>query len=78
MVEEHTSWQEKNNDFQLKKRTVEIHELKLLKQLSEKKAEFFVECSTGTYVRTLAEKIAESLGHSWSCCRIKKSWFWEF
>ncbi len=51
----------KNNDFQLRKRIVEIHELKLLKQLSEKKAEFFVECSTGTYVRTLAEKIAESL-----------------
>ena len=48
--------------FELKKREVKIFSLKLLKQLSLDKAEFYVKCSSGTYIRSLAESISEALG----------------
>lgn len=48
--------------FELKKREVKIFSLKLLKQLSLDKAEFYVKCSSGTYIRCLAESISEALG----------------
>ena len=48
--------------FELKKREVKIISLELLKQLSFDKAEFYVKCSSGTYVRSLAESISEALG----------------
>ena len=48
--------------FELKKRDVKILSLKLLKQLSFDKAEFYVKCSSGTYIRSLAESISEALG----------------
>lgn len=48
--------------FELKKREVKILSLKLLKQLSFDKAEFYVKCSSGTYIRSLAESISEALG----------------
>ena len=52
----------KNIQFKIKKREVNIYELRLLKKISQNKALFFVECSSGTYVRSLAESLAESLG----------------
>ena len=48
--------------FELKKREVKILSLKLLNQLSFDKAEFYVKCSSGTYIRSLAESISEALG----------------
>ena len=48
--------------FELKKREVKIISLELLKQLSFDKAEFYVKCSSGTYIRSLAESISEALG----------------
>ena len=48
--------------FELKKREVKILSLKFLKQLSFDKAEFYVKCSSGTYIRSLAESISEALG----------------
>ena len=52
----------KNIPFKLKKRKVRIKELKFLKKISNEKAFFYLECSSGTYVRSLAETIAKSLG----------------
>jgi tRNA pseudouridine55 synthase len=48
--------------FELKKREVRIFSLKLLRQLSLERAEFYVECSSGTYIRSLAESISKALG----------------
>ena len=48
--------------FELKKREVKIFSLKLLRQLSLERAEFYVKCSSGTYIRSLAESISKALG----------------
>ena len=48
--------------FDLKKREVKILSLKFLKQLSFDRTEFYVKCSSGTYIRSLAESISEALG----------------
>ena len=52
----------KNVKFQLKKRQIKINNFKLTNNISEKLASFSVDCSAGTYVRSLAESLAESLG----------------
>ncbi len=52
----------KNIEFQTKNRKVFVKEIKLLNIISREKAIFSVECSSGTYVRSLAESIADSLG----------------
>ena len=52
----------KNIQFKTKTRKVTIDEFELLKKISKNKALFYVECSSGTYVRSLAESIAQSLG----------------
>ncbi len=49
-------------NFELKKREIKIFSLKLIKQLSFDRAEFYVKCSSGTYIRSLAESISEALG----------------
>ena len=52
----------KNIQFKTKTRKVTIDKFELLKKISQNKALFYVECSSGTYVRSLAESIAQSLG----------------
>ena len=52
----------KNMKFQLKKRQVKVNNFTLINNISEKHASFFVDCSAGTYVRSLAESLGESLG----------------
>ena len=52
----------KNMKFQLKKRQIKVNNFTLINNISEKLASFFVDCSAGTYVRSLAESLAESLG----------------
>ena len=52
----------KNMKFQLKKRQIIVNKLTLTNNVSEKLASFFIDCSAGTYVRSLAENLAESLG----------------
>ncbi len=52
----------KNLKFQLKKRQVKVNNFRLINNISEKLASFFVDCSAGTYVRCLAESLGESLG----------------
>ena len=48
--------------FQLKKRQIKVNNFTLTNNFSEKLASFFVDCSAGTYVRSLAESLGESLG----------------
>jgi len=52
----------KNIQFKTKTRKVTIDKFELLKKISQNKALFYVECGSGTYVRSLAESIAQSLG----------------
>ena len=50
-----------NIKFSLAQKKISILDFKLLKILSRNSAEFFVKCSSGTYVRSLSEDLAESL-----------------
>ena len=52
----------KNMKFQLKKRQIKVNSFSLINNISEKLASFLVDCSAGTYVRSLAESLGESLG----------------
>ena len=52
----------KKNNFKLKPRSVNIMQFRLKKMISNDKTLFYVECGSGTYVRSLAESLAESLG----------------
>ena len=52
----------KNKKFQLKKRKIKVNNFTLINNISEKLASFYVDCSAGTYVRSLAESLGESLG----------------
>ena len=51
----------KKISFELKKERKKIYDLKIINLVSNKKASFFVKCSPGTYVRSLAEDIAKSM-----------------
>ena len=48
--------------FKTKNREVFIKKIKFVRQISKEKALFEVECSSGTYIRSLAESLSESLG----------------
>ena len=52
----------KNMKFQLTKRQIYVNNFTLINNISEKLTSFFVDCSAGTYVRSLAESLGESLG----------------
>ena len=51
----------KNIEFSLGEKKISIFDFRLLKILSSNSAEFFVKCSSGTYVRSLSEDLASSL-----------------
>ncbi len=48
--------------FEMSPRKVKIFDLKHVKTVNSKETQFFLKCSSGTYVRTLAEDLAKSLG----------------
>ena len=52
----------KNVDFELKKREIEVFEIALVNFNGKDEITFICRVSKGTYVRTLAEDIAEKLG----------------
>ncbi|MBI4397095.1 MAG: tRNA pseudouridine(55) synthase TruB [Elusimicrobia bacterium] len=54
-------WARKGISVELPVKTVEIHAFDLLR-CTPPEAEFFVECSKGTYIRSLARDIGEKLG----------------
>ncbi|MAI60676.1 MAG: tRNA pseudouridine(55) synthase TruB [Rickettsiales bacterium] len=45
----------------LKKEKKEILDLKIINQISKSKTLFYIKCSSGTYIRSLAEDMAEAL-----------------
>ena len=51
----------KNIQIDIKPREIEIYNIKLI-GIKQKEISFIVECSKGTYIRTLCENIAEKLG----------------
>ena len=52
----------KGEFFQLNSKTVEINSFSLLSQIDENTFEFSIECSSGTYIRSLARDLGEALG----------------
>lgn len=52
----------KGEVVEMPSRKIEIYALELLEELSENQAKFRVECSKGTYVRTLGQDLALKLG----------------
>ena len=50
----------RNIDFELPRRVVKIHDIKIL-ALSEKTLQLEIDCAKGTYIRSLAADIGESL-----------------
>ena len=52
----------KKEKFSLLKRKVSIKKFFLSRKISSDKSEFFVQCGSGTYIRSLAEDLARSLG----------------
>ena len=63
----------KGEDFTIKPRSVDIFEFKLKNFQNKKKSEFYVKVSSGTYIRTLMEDLAKSMGtlaHLYSLRRI--------
>ena len=52
----------KGLEFDIKKRSVKIYDFKLIKLLSKNQSQFYVHSSSGTYIRTLVEDFALSIG----------------
>lgn len=51
-----------NIEFTLKPKRVSIYEIKLKEQLNETSFVFYIHCSSGTYIRSIARDMAEHLG----------------
>lgn len=51
----------KELDFELKSKPVEIHNFTCTRQVSSTTFEFMIECSAGTYIRSLARDVAKKL-----------------
>ena len=56
-----TSWRRKNQPVELKAVEVEVFEYRL-KEISGSIARFIIECSSGTYIRSLAHEMGQKLG----------------
>ncbi len=68
----------KNIKFEIGKKNIEIYKFILIKTYSDHKAQFFVSCGPGTYVRALARDLAKklnTLGHASDIVRLKNSYF---
>ena len=47
-----------NKDFELKPKLIHIYNIKLLKQINNTTFRFLIECSSGTYIRSIARDLA--------------------
>lgn len=65
----------KGIDFKISDRSVDIFDLKLLKLHNSRLAVFYVRCSSGTYVRSLAESIAEECHSLCHVVRLRRTGF---
>ncbi len=68
----------KNKKFNLKKKKINIYKINFLKQLSQDKTLFSVKCSTGTYIRSLAEDMAELMGTFGTLISLRRIGFGDF
>ena len=69
----------KGEKVEIKPRDIEIYNLELIKiDRKNKTIEFRVECSKGTYIRTLCEEIAEKLGNVGYMKELKRTQVGEF
>ena len=64
--------------FNIRNRKVFIKKIKILEKISSEKTVFSVECSPGTYIRSLAESIAESLGTLGMVTELRRLRFGDF
>ncbi len=67
-----------NIPFKLKKRKINVYHIELIKIISRDLACFAIECSAGTYIRSLAESLAESLGTLGSITELRRVGFGHF
>ena len=65
-------------EFTLKKKKIKIFDLQLLNCLSETRASFYVKCSSGSYIRRLAEDIAKSIGTFATVTALRRVGFRDF
>ena len=52
----------KNIPFKTKEKNINVSDIKLLKSISDDRTSFYIKCSAGTYIRSLSESLAHSLG----------------
>ncbi len=65
----------KKKIFTLKKNKINIYKFTLLKQLSKDKTLFYIKCSSGTYIRSLAEDMAEIMGTYGTLISLRRTGF---
>ncbi len=68
----------KNIKFEIGSKNIEIFKFTLIKMHSAHKAQFFVSCGAGTYIRALARDLAKKLntfGYASDIVRLKNSYF---
>ena len=68
----------KNLQFEIKSRNIKIMKFELIDIISKNKAQFFVNCGPGTYVRALARDLSKklgTLGYASDIVRLKNSYF---
>ncbi len=67
-----------NTEFKLKKKKISILDLNIISTLSKQKSKFYVKCSSGTYVRSLAEDIAYTNGTYGTVTALRRIGFGDF
>ncbi len=67
----------KNENFEIPKRVVQIHSIKIL-DFSEKEFSIEVVCERGTYIRTLVSDIGKSIKMHFTCWELKRTKVKEF
>ncbi len=68
----------KNKEFEIKGKYIEIMKLVLKRILSKDKAEFYIECGSGTYIRSLAEDLSKLLGTIGTVSSLRRIGFGDF
>ena len=68
----------KNEKFEINSKRIKIIKFELLRFINKNKAQFFVSCGPGTYVRGLARDLSKklgTLGYASNIVRLKNSYF---
>ena len=68
----------KNEKFEINSKRIKIIKFELLRFISKNKAQFYVSCGPGTYVRSLARDLSKklgTLGYASNIVRLKNSYF---